>query len=54
MYRIALGNLNDNDSVPQMADLKIFIHEPGKFMFFTEQDEMPDNYRISMNHHNLK
>ena len=31
-----------------MEELKIFIHEPGKFMYFSEQDQMPNNYRLTM------
>ena len=31
-----------------MAKLNIFLHEKGQFLFYTEQDYMPNNYRIDV------
>ena len=45
-FRIALGNTSNNASVDQMEKVKIYLHEPGKFTFFTEQDKMPNNLKI--------
>ena len=50
--RLALGNSNEKDSVTLLENLEIFLHEPGKFIFFREQDQLSNNYRINMN--NLK
>ena len=45
-FRIALGNTSNNASIDQMDEVKIYLHEPGKFTFFTEQDKMPNNLKI--------
>ena len=45
-FRIALGNISNNASVEQMKSVKIYLHEPGKFLFFSEQDKMPNNVKI--------
>ena len=29
-----------------MEKVKVFLHPPGKFEFFTEADTMPNNYKI--------
>ena len=29
-----------------MDQIRIFLHEPGKNIFFIEQDTMPDNFKI--------
>ena len=29
-----------------MDQISIFLHEPGKNIFFIEQDTMPDNFKI--------
>jgi len=44
--RIALGNYSNNASVEQMESVKIYLHEPGKFTFFTEPDKIPNNVKI--------
>ena len=45
-FRIALGNISNNASVDQIKSIKIYLHEPGKFLFFSEQDKMPNNVKI--------
>ena len=30
----------------QINEVRIFLHEPGKFVFFADIDEMPDNRKI--------
>ena len=30
----------------QTDEVRIFLHEPGKFVFFADIDEMPDNRKI--------
>ena len=44
--RIALGNYSNNASVDQMDKIKIYLHDPEKFIFFTEQDSMPNSLKI--------
>ena len=44
--RIALGNYSNNASVDQMDSIKIYLHDPEKFIFFTEQDSMPNSLKI--------
>ena len=44
--RIAIGNYSDPHSFAQMERVKVFLHPPGKFEFFTEADTMPNNYKI--------
>ena len=46
ILRIALGNNTNNASLQQMDGLKIYLHEPGKFLFFSQQDNMPNNIKI--------
>ena len=46
--RIAIGNYSDPHSFAQMEKVKIFLHPPGKFVYFTEQDDMPNNLRINL------
>ena len=48
--RIAIGNKTDQVSSEQMDNITIFLHVPGKFIYFVEQDHMPNNYKI----YNLK
>ena len=45
-FRIAIGNTTKIESVDQMENIKIFLHEKGKFNYFLEQDNMPDSYKI--------
>ena len=42
--RISLANLTED----QMASLDIFLHVRNQFLFYTEQDSMPNNYRIDL------
>ena len=44
--RIALGNYSNNASVDQMDSIKIYLDDPEKFIFFTEQDSMPNSLKI--------
>ena len=30
----------------QVEQISVFLHEPGKFIFFAEKDHMPDNFKI--------
>ena len=46
IFRIAIGNITKNESVEQMEHIKIFLHEKGKFIYFLEQDNMPDSFKI--------
>ena len=45
-FRIGIGNMTKTESVEQMENIKIFLHEKGKFNYFLEQDHMPDSYKI--------
>lgn len=38
--------MTKTESVEQMENIKIFLHEKGKFNYFLEQDNMPDSYKI--------
>ena len=40
--RISLGNLTEE----QLGYLDIFLHLKDQFLFYTEQDSMPNNLRI--------
>lgn len=44
--RIAIGNYTDPHSWPQMDRVKVFLHPPGKFVYFAEPDTLPNNYKI--------
>ena len=46
IFRIALGNYSKPSSVAQMDKVSIFVHEKGKFLYFREKDNMPNNYMI--------
>ena len=46
ILRIALGNNTNNASLQQIDGLKIYLHEPGKFLFFSQQDNMPNNIKV--------
>ena len=46
IFRVALGNTSNNASLEQMDGLQIYLHEPGKFLFFSQQDNMPNNIKI--------
>ena len=46
IFRVALGNTSNNASLEQMDGLQIYLHEPGKFLFFSQQDNMPSNIKI--------
>ena len=46
LFRIALGNYTDPHSWPQMDRVKVFLHPPGKFVYFAEPDTLPNNYKI--------
>ena len=45
--RIALGNSSNPASASQMDQVSIYLHEAGKFLFFLEDDTMPDNLLIN-------
>ena len=45
-YRITIGNKSDERVKKQIDEVRIFHHEPGKFVFFKDIDEMPDNRKI--------
>ena len=45
-YRITIGNKSDERVKKQIDEVRIFHHEPGKFVFFIGIDEMPDNRKI--------
>ena len=38
--------MTNNASLAQLDDLKIYLHEPGNFFFFSQQDNMPNNLKI--------
>ena len=42
--RITIGNISEE----QMKNLNIYLHLKGHFWFFTEQDFLPNNYRIDL------
>ena len=44
--RLAIGNNSNPKSESQMAGVKIFFHERGKFNFFMEQDTMANIMKI--------
>ena len=45
-FRIALGNKSDSESDDQWKAVTIYLHEPGKFIFFTHGETMPNNLKI--------
>ena len=45
-YRITIGNKSNERIMKQINEVRIFLHEPGKFVFFADIDEMPDNRKI--------
>ena len=44
--RITIGNKSDERIKKQIDQVRIFLHEPGKFVYFVGLDEMPDNRKI--------
>ena len=44
--RITIGNKSDERIKNQIDQVRIFLHEPGKFVYFVGLDEMPDNRKI--------
>ncbi len=38
--------MTKNESVEQMEQIKIYLHEKDKFNFFLEQDIMPNSFKI--------
>ena len=45
-YRITIGNKSNERIMNQINEVRVFLHEPGKFVFFVDIDEMPDNRKI--------
>ena len=48
-FRLALGDTRNQDISTQMEKISIFLHEPNKFVYFIEQDQMPYNFKINAN-----
>ena len=44
--RFAIGTSQSNPSL--LEEIKVFLHPPGEFSFFVEQDSMPNSLRIDL------
>ena len=43
---MAILEHGDTNTSDQMEKITIFLHEPNKFIYFIEQDQMPNNLKI--------
>ena len=43
---MAILDSTDNATSDQTEKISIFLHEPNKFVYFIEQDQMPNNFKI--------
>ena len=46
--RIGLGNSFKDENTKLLENIQVFLHPPGKFIYFKEQDRMPDNFKIDL------
>ena len=46
--RVGLGNTKIEKSTKLLETLQVFLHPQGKFIFYKEQDQMPDNLKIDI------
>ena len=46
--RIGIGDKSKNFSDDYLDNLKIFLHEPNEFMYFIEQNDMPNSVKIDL------
>ena len=46
--RIGIGDKSKNFSDDYLENLKIFLHEPNEFMYYIEQNDMPNSVKIEL------
>ena len=46
--RIGLGNSWIEKNTKLLETFQVFLHPPGKFIYYKEQDQMPDNLKIDI------
>ena len=46
--RIGIGDTSKNLTDDDFDNIKIFLHEPGQFLYFIEQNSMPNVLKIDL------